>query len=221
MSKKGEKDNKVHKFLLVTLILLFFFTLFISFSYIIKYTQVTSLYKNGEIIEIKTKKLNSTIINNGIIERTINKDSFDNTKELVLENINVIELKPTTNENSKMKYDVKYNISVNDFKQNAISTRKSEVLVRFSYSFDNENWIYINNVITTNISNISPLIGNNYDISGIVSKLNIATNHELSTSNNKAAKIYWRSETIFKNNDTFEGTKNFKAYFTIEYKASD
>jgi len=220
MSKKGDIDNKVHKFLLVTLILLFFFTLFISISYIIKYTKESSLHKNGEIIEIKTEKINSTIINNGIIESIINKESFKDKNEIVLENINIIELKPNTKDNGKIKYDVKYNIYINDFKQNVISTRKSEVLVRFSYSFDNENWIYTNNVITTNTSNISPLIGNNYDISGITTNLNIATNQELSTTNNKATKMYWRSETIFKNNDDFEGNKNFKANFTIEYKTS-
>lgn len=222
MDKRVENDkSKTNKVLLIILILLFCFTLFITIQYIIKYQESKVITGNEEIIEIKTKDTSASIINNGLIEKKITTESFGEEDEIVVENINSIEMISNEKDHSTIKFDIKYNISKNDFYANVIPSNKSEVLVRFSYSFDMKNWTYINNVISTNTSNISPLIGNNYDIAGLVTNLNVATNFELSATNKREAVIYWRSETIFKNINKIEEVKELNADFIIEYKSSN
>lgn len=214
------KKNNTNKFLLITLIILFFITLYISIQYIIKYQVSKMPDENEQIIEIKTKETNATIINNGVIEKKIDNNTFASEKEVIIENINAIEMISNNNDHSSIKFDVKYNISKNDFKENDIANNNSEVLVRFSYSFDNKNWTYVNNVISTSSSNISPLIGNTYDIAGLVTDLKVATNYELSSNNKSSAIMFWRSETIFKDMKNNNNNKELKANFIIEYKSN-
>lgn len=217
MNKRVENVNeeKTNVFLLTTLILLFCLTLFISIRYIIKYHENRELNGNEKLIEIETKEAKVSIINNGTIKQTITSESFNDKKEIIIENTNIIEMiSNNANENS-ISFDIKYDIIKNDFKMNNITSNKSDILVKFSYSYDNENWTYVNNVISTNTSNIIPLTGNNYDVAGLITTLNVATDFELSATNKKAKKMYWRSETIFKNVNSINSTKEFEANFTI------
>lgn len=227
MSKKviDELENKKKKpktniVLLIVLILLFCFTLYITSKYVIKYNEDLKLTGNEEIIEITTKKINASIINNGFIDEQISNLNFNDEEKIVIEKENIIEIISSDNEDNTLKFNINYNILVNDFKMNAIPTNKSEVLVKFAYSFDGDEWIYINNVISTNNSNISPLIGNTYDIAGLVSNLRVVSNYELGIKNKEKTKMYWKCETIFKNIDKSETVKNFKADFTIDYKTN-
>lgn len=220
MNKKVEK-NEANKFLLVVLSLLFCFTLYITLNYVGKYYYNQKPKDNEEIIEVKTEKISASIINSGTIKQTISEDSFGDKKEIIIETIDSIEVLSNEDKENIFNYNVRYDITKNDFHANTILSNRSEVLVRFSYSYDNKEWIYINNAITTNTSNITPLIGNNYDIAGLITKLNVATNFEIKANNKNATKMYWRSETIFKNLDNLEDAKELNANFTIEYKTSD
>lgn len=215
-----KKKPKTNKILLIILIMLFCFTLYITGQYIIKYNHDLKLKGNEEIIEITNSRINASIVNNGVIDENINNKSFKDGNEITIEKVNVIEIISSTEEDNKLLFDINYNINNNEFKSNVIPSNKSEVLVRFSYSYDEEEWFYINNVISTNTSNISPLIGNNYDISGLITNLRVATNFELSAKDKNKTKMYWKSETIFKNLNDNENIRNFKADFTIDYKTN-
>lgn len=221
MNKKVEKKSEVNIVLLVTLILLFGFTFYITVQYVVSFYMKENTYNEGEIIKIDNKNISAAILNEGEILETINNNSFTNKDEIIIEKINSIEAIANNDEKTEIKINVKYNILENDFTNNLIATNKSEALVRFSYSYDLDNWTYINNVISTNSSNISPLIGNNYDIAGLKKTLNVARNFSLEVNNKTKSKIYWRSETIFKKINDNEKDKNYKANFTIEYQASN
>lgn len=212
------------KILLYVLIFLFVIMLGTSIMFIKKYYVSKELNNNfSETIEINNYRNNVLITNNGEIKENITNTTFKNNKEYVIERVNAIKL--TTNEKAEtdgiIKYDVKYNIEKNDFLRNEYSTNDSEVLVRFSYSFDNEEWIYINNVISTTESTLNVLMGNYYDISGMVTNLKIATNYEMSSAPGETITMYWRSETIFKNKKDIELNKNIEANFKLEYKGND
>ncbi len=205
--------------LLFVLIVLFGFTLFNSLYYIGKYYWNEKDYEKGiETIEINNKKNTVFILNQGDIDKKV---SENDKEEIVLVNESSIEL--TTNKDEakdgKITFDVKYNISENDFPVNLYSKEDSDVRVRFAYSYDNENWTYISNTISTYESTINPLLQNYYDISGIVSTLKIATNFELTSAPGEKSKIYWKSETTIKNKES-NLNKGIKANFKIEYKES-
>lgn len=221
MNKKVEKKSEVNIVLLVTLILLFGLTFYITVQYVVSFYMKENTYNEGEIIKIDNKNISAAILNDGEILETVNKSSFTNKDEIIIEKVNSIEAIANNDEKTEIKINVKYNILENDFTNNLIATNKSEALVRFSYSYDLDNWTYINNVISTNSSNISPLIGNNYDIAGLKTTLNVARNFSLEVNNKTKSKIYWRSETIFKKINDNENDKNYKANFTIEYQASN
>lgn len=221
MKKRVEKKSDYSIVLLLTLILLFGFTFYITLQYIFSYYEKENAIQNGEVIEINNNKINATIVNCGDIFKVVNKDTFNEKDEIIIENINSIEAIANNEENSKIKINVKYDISENDFSNNLIASNKSELLVRFSYSYDLENWTYVNNVISTNTSNISPLIGNNYDIAGLNTALNVASNFEIEVNNKTKTKVYWRSETILKKVNDNENNKNLKANFVIEYQKSN
>ena len=215
MNKKGKQNKNSNKFLLITLTLLFMLTLYISIQYIVKYYNSQKLNNVDQIIEVKTKDTKVSIVNNGTIEKIITKDAFIKDKEIIIENIDSIEIMPNNKNESKTTFDIKYEILENHFKLNNSPSNKSEVLVRFSYSYDKENWTYVNNVISTNTNNIMPLTGNIYDVAGIATTLNVATDYELVSTNKETKKMYWRSETIFKNINNITEEKTFKANFTI------
>ena len=214
-NKENVTNENLNPFLLITLILLFCITLFISVKYIVKYHEGKKLNGTEQRIEIKTKDANASIIKNGMIEQVITNDSFKEEDEIILEKVNIIEMISNNDNENDISFNIKYDIIENDFKMNTNASNKSEVLVRFSYSYDNETWTYVNNALSTNNSNIMPLIGNNYDIAGLVTTLNIATDYKLSATNKEITKMYWRSETIFKNVNSSKKDRAFKANFTI------
>lgn len=207
--------------ILVILILIFCFILGFTIIFSIKYNNKLKLLSSKNIIQLNNQNIKASIINNGLVDATISDNMFeiDKKQELIFENINIIEVKSLTSEENKMIFDINYNILENEFNINDSPTNKSEVLVRFSYSFDKENWTYINNVITTNVSNMSSLIGNNYDIAGQITNLNVSTNYELILKENEKLKMYWRSETIFKKINDKNKPRKFKAEFTIDHKS--
>ncbi len=206
--------------LLFVLIVIFGFTLFNSLYYIGKYYLDKKDYEKGlETIEINNKKNTVLILNQGSVDKKITES--DTEDEIILINEGSIELltnKEEANE-GKITFDVKYSISENDFPVNIYSKEDSDVRVRFAYSYDNENWTYISNAISTYESTINPLLQNYYDISGIVSTLKIATNFELTSAPGEKNKIYWKSETTLKNKES-NLNKGIKANFKIEYKES-
>ena len=216
--KKVAYDNG-HSILFYILLFVFIITLcFTSWKIASKFANKYS--KDTEVIKVNKGDNNVLIVNNGEISQKIDKNSFlGNKKEIVIERINSIELKANKNTNKKAKilYDLKYSIKKNSFERNFYGDSKSPLLVRFSYSTDKKNWTYINNVISTIESTISPLSGNNYDISGVISNLSVITNKELECEKNSSNKIYWRSETIFQADDN-DNKREFIAEFKIEYK---
>ena len=116
--------------------------------------------------------------------------------------------------------NVKYNITNNEFRNQTLASTNNDVLVRFMYSYDNENWEYINNVISTTDSTLNPLMGSYYDISGLTTNLKVVTNMEIKNKVGKTTTMYWKCETLLKNiSDNIN--KNISADFIVEYKNSD
>ena len=216
-----EQTASLNTILIVILIILFGVTLYITCRYIVEYQKNSELKVNQEVIKINTDQITASIINKGKIDEEITLQSYNENGEMVIEKINEIEIIAANETESKIEFDINYNILVNDFKVSAKPTNKSEVLVRFAYSFDGEEWTYINNVISTNTSNLSPLIGNNYDISGLITNLKVATNYELKPKDLNPLKMYWKSETLFKKIEEKENSKKFQANFTIDYDTNN
>lgn len=172
--------------------------------------------RNKNIVEINEKDQTILITNNGFLQKNINKEDFNKKEELKIEQISSIEVK--TNEKDIIKFNVVYNILENDFRRNEIASLYSDVLIRFAYSFDNEKWTYINNVISSTESTLSPLMGNYYDISGIKTNLKIITNYNLETQKDKKIKMFWKSELVFKNPDKIKYNNKFNSELKIEHK---
>ena len=84
------------------------------------------------------------------------------------------------------------------------------------YSYDNENWEYVNNVISTTNSTLNPLMGSYYDISGLVENLKVLTNFEINNKKDTTTIVYFKCETLFKNIEDNIG-KNIYAEFKVEY----
>lgn len=224
IKKVAYEKNNSQKILLYALTTLFFIMLSISIIFINNYYKnKNQSSKDSEFIEINNYKNNALITNHGEINKKITKDSFEEDEDLVIERINSIEL--LTNKNAKkdgvITFDVKYKLLKNSFNRNEYAHNNSNLLVRFSYSFDNEEWTYVKNVISTSNSTLSPLMGNYYDVAGINSVLKVATNYELTSKPGESIKMYWRSETIIKNNQNSEVTNELVANFEIEYKNND
>ena len=118
----------------------------------------------------------------------------------------------------KIYFNVKLNIDKNDFNHNALATTNSELLMKISYSYDNENWTYINNVLQTNNTTITPLMGNYYDIAGIESEIRISTKKELTAKLNESKKMYWKIETIIKKQNKEHVENNLQMNFYLEYE---
>lgn len=162
----------------------------------------------NNIIHNNSNNTLSFINNNGYINENITNNSFDKNDKYIITRESLIEIKENAKDNTPVNYNVIYEITENDFPYNLYSSNDSNVLARFSYSYDGVEWKYINNVISYNEETINPLMGKYYDISGLTGVLKVETNHEI-----KENKIYWRSETIFRSmnktiNNKFAG--NFK-----------
>jgi len=213
-------DDGSSNYLLYVLTFLFIIVLISSIIFIKNYNKVESNINNtsyNETIEINTNKGNITIANN-YIEEKITNNNFNENGEYIIEKTNYI--KYNSLDENPINYNVRYTIITNDFSINSYSTNDSEVLVRFSYSYDNENWNYINNSISLTDNVLNPLMGNFYDIAGLEETLNVITGNELNKKNNI---VYWRSETIFKKKSKKEQelNKEYKADFKIEYNGNN
>ena len=213
------KESNYSKIIFCILIIILGFSsanLLISIN---SYKNSKENYVNNEnIIEIKRYKDNILITNDGNINEIINNKSYDKDNTYKIEKIISIQLKSDKNgEDSKVLYNLKYNIFKNDFPKNVISKNESDVLVKFSYSYDKKEWVTINNVLSTTESTINPLMGKLYDISGIKDNLKILTNATLEAEDGSSNIIYWKSETIFKKQNNNDQSNTFNASFKIEY----
>lgn len=212
--------NSQQVLLLIILIVLFTLTFFCSLFYIGKYYDAKlGVNDVNKLIEITTKDNNILITNNGFIDKTITEEDTKYNKEVLVEKDSVVKFttKKTAKNDSVTNFDVRYNIKNNDFENKVIASTNNEVLVRFKYSYDNKNWQYINNVISTSDSTLKPLMGNYYDITGLVTNLKVATNFEMKNKVGKTTTIYWKCETLLKNIRDNVG-KNITAEFKIDYK---
>ena len=219
--KKVAHSNKYTSLiLLIILIVLFTLTLFCSIFYIRNYyDKKLNIKDNEEVIEVNNSNNRTLIMNNGPFEKAIDDTITD--KEVNIESFANVEVntKEDSKEDGRLMFDVKYAIEKNDFGYNSISSINSDVIVRFSYSFDNENWEDVNYIISTPTSTIGAITSNFYDVGGIVGDINVATNYELTSKPGESKKMYWKSETIIRNRESTVG-KVYKANFKIEYKAS-
>jgi len=207
--------------LIVVLILLFLAMIIISTLFINNYfKKPNTLNNDGEIIEITNSKNNIVINNNGKIQEKIDNNRFKNGN-LVIEKINTIELFTDDSSEDGVNFDVKLLLLENDFNKNEISKNDSNLLVRFSYSYDNKNWTYIKNVIRTSNSTLNPLMGNYYDIAGLETTLNINTNFKLKTIKGNNNKMYWKAEFVIKNKDKGKIDNNLIGNFKLVYKDND
>lgn len=218
IKKVANTKNIFQRYLLIMLSMMFIIMLICSFVW------VDTFYKNrdkirDEVIEIKNDKNSILIVNYGEINEDLTVNSFKEQEHITIERINSLELTTFANqeENGKIKYNLRYVIEKNPFVKNNLDYINSDVLVKFSYSYDKENWTYINNVISTDTTTLLPLMGKNYDIAGIKETLKVVTNEELEVAPGESQTIYWRSETIIKNFDNADVIKNYKAKFKIEY----
>ncbi len=204
--------------LLAILIILFGFTLFTSLVYVGKYyKQKNNELNSEEIIEIKHDNTKSVITNNGHIDKILTIEDDNNHEDVIVEKTNVIEITSEDEENLKKEYfNIRYEITENDFSKNIMATGDSDLLVRFSYSFDNEEWNYVTNAISYNDTNITPLVGSLYDISGLKGNIKVLTNFEMTSNPYEPVRVYWRCETIIKYKDENLG-KKIQADFKISY----
>lgn len=223
IKKVAYRKNLSQNILLYVLVSVFCIMLGTSIIFISSYYQQRMETNNIEKIKITTKMNNLLITNLGEINENITKQNFVNKTDYSIERINTLELenKKDSENNGQIKFNVIYSIYDNEFSRNEYATNDSDVLVRFSYSLDGAHWTYINNVVSTSESTLSPLMGNFYDISGLKTKLRVVTNYELSGRPGEKVTMYWRSETIFKYNKSETINNKYKANFKIEYQSND
>ena len=111
--------NSSQVILLIVLIVLFGFTFYCTLVYIGDYyKEQKSEYPENEVFKINNDKNSVLIINNGKIEKTIAEEDTLLKDNVVIENYSSIEL--STNKDAEMNgtmvYDLRYNITKNDFK---------------------------------------------------------------------------------------------------------
>ena len=216
--KKVAHSNTREYALYIILIILFGFTFYSALVYIGKYynnKKEQELY--SEVIKINKNDDRIVISNNGELNKVLSVEDDNNAEDIVIENVDLIEItsKDIKNINTYL-FDVRYNILENEFPKNVVATNDSNILVRFAYSYDQENWNYIDNAISINDNNMKPLIGGLYDLSGVVGNIKIATNFQIKSNPYEPVKVYWKSETILKYNNDNLG-KRIKADFKISY----
>lgn len=213
------KENSYSKVVFCFLIVILGFSIantIISFN---SYKKNKDEFMNKEnVIEIKRFKDNILIVNDGNINEKISDHNFDENGNFKIERITSIQLKNEKDgEDSKVSYNLRYDILENNFEKNAIPKSNSDVKVKFYYSYDKKEWTSINNVISTTESTINPLMSKEYDISGIIDNLKVITNTSLEAKDGENNIIYWKSETIFHKEKNQAINNNFKANFKIQY----
>ena len=145
--------------LLMVLIILFGFTFFNSLYYIGKYYQNKDAQNKGvETVEINNNKYQVLITNDSTINGTLKDSNIKEEEDLVITKVNTIIMNTNDqNENDiELTFDIRYNILENDFPVRTHASNSSDLLTRFAYSYDNKNWTYINNAISTVNSTMTP-----------------------------------------------------------------
>ena len=72
-------------------------------------------------------------------------------------------------------------------------------------------------MISTSDSTLKPLMGNYYDITGLVTNLKVSTNNEMKNKVGETTTMYWQCETLLKNIRDNIG-KNITAEFKVDYR---
>lgn len=192
--------------------------------------QIHSFYERQKIFkensqEVSVNKNNSTLmITNDSKVNGININSINlyETTEATTENISKLSIKPDVFGNAKKtsyKYNVRYRIFDNNYEY-LVANNDPEVYVRFAYSTDGIAWTYVNTAISTTNSTLVPQMGNYYDITGIESTINVATNHEIVSNPEKEVVVYWKAETTYRHLDysvNQDTDKKLNATFNVEY----
>lgn len=198
---------------------LFIIVILASTMSIVNY--VNSKKEENIVAKKEIDKDNQVIIsNNGIVDKNVTEDVLDSKGEysfICEDSIEFLRNKDTLKEDT-IYYSVKYDIINNSFKSNIIPTNDSEALVRFFYSYDRENWTYVNNVISSEQKNLNPLMGSYFDIAGLTNNLKVATNYELTSNPGESKIVYWRAETTIRSNfkKNFNGNIKANFYITVE-----
>lgn len=187
---------------------------------IYNYVEKKKTYEGiNKVVEISSGDSKLEIFNDNFVPDYKTSGIYNENKtEATVQNINRLELSLDKDIKSKIiyNYNVRYRIYDN-LSEYSIDNNPT-LLVRFSYSTDNKNWTYVNNVISTTNSTLMPLMGNYYDITNLETTLNVATNLEIAGKKEEVKTIYWRAETIFKNLDNVNYDLSLlNATFDVEY----
>ena len=181
---------------------------------VIFFDQKKNVYKtNSNLIEFRTKNKKVSIVNNGKIRENINDNKFTDDK-YVLTKVNSLSV--ISNQDDNIKYNVRFNIYHNDYIKKNYSLADSDILAKFYYSYDNNDWTVINNVLRTQQGELKPMMGNNYDISSVVDNIKVSSDSILNVKKSEVTNMYWKVEITFRNNDDIVNN-NFIADFYIEY----
>lgn len=214
--KKVRFINKYIVFYIIIFIAIFICSIWQIYNYVEKKKAYDGLNK---VIEISSHDSKIAIFNDSNVPSYKTAGIFNETKtEAIVQNIDKIELSLDKDLKSKVIYN--YNVRYRIYDNSSVYSMDNEptILVRFSYSTDNKNWVYVNNVISTTNSTLMPLMGNYYDITGLETTLNVATNLEISGKKETTKTIYWKAETTYKNlNNINNDLDLLNATFDLEY----
>lgn len=213
-----KKVHYVNKFI-VFYSVIFVAILICSIWQIYNYVEKKRTYEGfNKTVEISSRDSKLVIFNDNYVPSYKNAGIFNEDRtEATVQNVSRLELSLNKDLKSKVvyNYNVRYRIYDNLSKY-SIDNNPS-LLVKFSYSTDNKNWTYVNNVISTTNSTLMPLMGNYYDITGLETTLNVATNLEIA-GKDETKTIYWRAETFYKCLDSVDSNLTLlNATFDVEY----
>ncbi len=217
---KSVAHSKRNYKLIVESIIFFMIMALVALMFMLDYYQDKNVKNKDKVIEYTTTNGRVLIINGGTLNEEVDSSKLDKKGQLSVERISTIEVIPN-DEDEVVNFDIRYDIKENTFERNMIATNNSALLVRFSYSYNNEDWSYINNVVSTTSSTLTPLMGSYFDIAGLLGTLKISTNNEIKTEDKKPVKMYWRSETLFQSKRNLEYKGNINANLKIVYKEVD
>lgn len=206
-----KKENIFYKYIFCLCIIIVGVCISLS---VIFFDQKKNVYKtNSNLIEFRTKNKKVSIVNNGKIRENINDNKFTDDK-YVLTKVNSLSV--ISNQDDNIKYNVRFNIYHNDYIKKNYSLADSDILAKFYYSYDNNDWTVINNVLRTQQGELKPMMGNNYDISSVVDNIKVSSDSILNVKKSEVTNMYWKVEITFRNNDDIVNN-NFIADFYIEY----
>lgn len=171
---------------------------------------------NKERLTIANKDSYVVVLNDSNINFKLSSSDLELGTDKIYTNVDSISLTNKTKDTDvSYEYSVIYNISKNEFLKRNISGAYEDLYVAFSYSYDNENWNYINSSLTTSDSQINTVYGYYYNISGLETLIKVNTNDDIIAEKGESKTIYWRAETMIKPNDNTYDERSFTASFEI------